>query len=265
MHLLQVKNLSGGYHAKKNVIHDISLNIEQNYFLGIVGPNGCGKSTMLKLITRVLTPHTGNSLLRGINIKEIPLKELYRKIAVVSQNTSLYFPISVHDFVLMGRIPFLNRLAPVTQEDLDITLEALTITETLSLQNKDATRLSSGERQRVFIAKALAQKPSILFLDEPTAHLDIGHQIQIMDLLRKLNQEQNLTIVAILHDLNLASEYCNRIALLHEGKLFTQGTPEQVFTYQNIEAVYKTIAVVKENPINRKPYVILVSGKKYDD
>ena len=122
--------------------------------------------------------------------------------------------------------------------------------------------MSSGERQRVIIAKALAQEPVLLFLDEPTSHLDIGHQIQILDLLKRLNRQNNITIVMVLHDLNLASEYCNRIILLNEGRIFKEGSPAEVLTYQNIEAVYKTVVVVRDNPINAKPYIILISQEK---
>jgi iron complex transport system ATP-binding protein len=162
----------------------------------------------------------------------------------------------------MGRIPHLKRLQFETQRDLKIAQDALAMTDTPHLKEKMINELSSGERQRVIIAKALAQEPSLLFLDEPTSHLDIGHQIQILDLLKKLNRQNNLTIVMVLHDLNLASEYCSRIVLLNEGRIFKQGSPAEVLTYQNIEAVYRTVVVVNNNPLNSKPYVVLVSGVK---
>ena len=136
------------------------------------------------------------------------------------------------------------------------------MTDALHLKDKKIDELSSGERQRVVIAKALAQEPILLYLDEPTSHLDIGHQIQVLDLLKKLNRQTNLTIVMVLHDLNLASEYCNRIVLLNEGKVFKEGSPREVLTYQNIEAVYKTVVVVNDNPVSSKPYVVLVPGEK---
>jgi iron complex transport system ATP-binding protein len=254
MHLLQVKNLSGGYHSNKNVVHNISFTVEHNDFLGIVGPNGCGKSTILKLITKVLAPQSGDSLLNGVNIKKIHLKQLYQTIAMVSQNTSLYFPISVFDFVLMGRTPFLNRLAPESQEDIAIAIEALNTTETLYLKDNDATRLSSGERQRVFIAKALAQKPIILFLDEPTAHLDIKYQIHILDLLKKLNHTQHLTIVMVMHDLNLASHYCKKLLLISGGRVVSFGTPNEVLTREIIESTYQARVNI-QNDKEGKPYI----------
>jgi len=164
--------------------------------------------------------------------------------------------------VLLGRIPHLGRLQLETKADYSISEKALGMTDTLHLKEKRMDELSAGERQRVIIAKAIAQQPFLLFLDEPTAHLDIGHQIQVLDLLKRLNQRDNLTIVMVLHDLNLASEYCNRILLLNEGEIFKEGSPQEVLTYQNIEAVYKTVVVVNNNPITSKPYVVLVSKEK---
>jgi iron complex transport system ATP-binding protein len=190
------------------------------------------------------------------------LKEFCQKVAFVPQDTIVNFSFSVLEIVLMGRIPHLKRLQLETRKDYSIVENSLIVTDTLYLKNKKIDELSSGERQRVIIAKALTQEPVLLFLDEPTSHLDIGHQIQTLDLLKKLNRQNNLTIVMVLHDLNLASEYCNRIILLNEGKIFKEGTPHEVLTYQNIEAVYKTVVVVMDNPINAKPYVILVSGAK---
>jgi iron complex transport system ATP-binding protein len=138
----------------------------------------------------------------------------------------------------------------------------MAMTDTLYLEDKRLDELSSGERQRVIIAKALAQEPVLLFLDEPTSHLDIGHQVQILDLLRKLNRERDLTIVMVMHDLNLASEYSTRIVLLNEGRIFKEGPPGEVLTYWNIESVYRTVVVVKDNPVNSKPYVILIPKEK---
>jgi iron complex transport system ATP-binding protein len=151
-----------------------------------------------------------------------------------------------------------------TKKDIKIAEDVLAVTGSLDFKNKKLDELSAGERQRVILSRALAQEPVLLFLDEPTSHLDIGHQIQILDMLKKLNQKNKLTIVMILHDLNLAGAYCNRIALLDKGRIFKDGKPEQVLTYQNIEAVYRTIVLVNENPVTHKPNVILVPGdKKY--
>lgn len=259
--LLKVNTLYGGY-DREWVIKDISLDIKRGDFLGIIGPNGSGKSTLLKLMSRVLAPRKGRVLLEGNDIAKMNLKEFCRKVAFVPQDTLINFSFSVLEIVLMGRIPHLGRLQFETKKDFSIARNALSFTDTLYLKEKYIDELSAGERQRVIIAKALTQEPILLFLDEPTAHLDIGHQIQVLDLLKKLNRQNNLTIVMVMHDLNLASEYCNRIVLLNRGEIFKEGAPRDVLTYQNIEAVYKTVVVVNDNPINAKPYVILVSGEK---
>jgi iron complex transport system ATP-binding protein len=259
--LLSVTGVCGGY-RKETVIKDISLEINKGDFLGIIGPNGSGKTTLLRLMSRVLAAQKGDIFLEGRDIARMDLKQFCQKAAFVPQDTLINFSFSVREIVLMGRIPHLKRMQWETKRDLGIAQAALAMTDTLHLQEKMIDELSSGERQRIIIAKALAQEPSLLFLDEPTSHLDIGHQIQILDLLKKLNRQKGLTIVMVLHDLNLAGEYCNRIALLNQGMIFKQGSPAEVLTYQNIEAVYRTVVVVKDNPLSSRPYVILVSGVK---
>ena len=259
--LLKISNLSGGY-GEKTVIKDISLKINKGDFMGLIGPNGCGKTTLLRLLSKIIKAKSGVVHLEGEDIAKMGLKEFCKKAAFVQQDTFINFPFTVFEIVMMGRIPHLKRLQQETKKDLDIVNNALEMTDTLSLKDKFINELSSGERQRVIIAKALAQEPSLLFLDEPTSHLDIGHQIQILDLLSKLNRQNNLTILIVMHDLNLASEYCNRLVLLNEGEIFKEGQPSDVLTYQNIEAVYKTIVVVNDNPISSKPYVILVAGRR---
>ena len=259
--LLKISNLSGGY-GEKTVIKDISLKINKGDFMGLIGPNGCGKTTLLRLLSKIIKAKSGVVHLEGEDIAKMGLKEFCKKAAFVQQDTFINFPFTVFEIVMMGRIPHLKRLQQETKKDLDIVNNALEMTDTLILKDKFINELSSGERQRVIIAKALAQEPSLLFLDEPTSHLDIGHQIQILDLLSKLNRQNNLTILIVMHDLNLASEYCNQLVLLNKGEVFKEGQPSDVLTYQNIEAVYKTIVVVNDNPISSKPYVILVAGRK---
>jgi len=259
--LLKINNLIGGYH-KEIIINDISLEIKKGDFIGIIGPNGSGKTTLLRLISKVLPLQKGNITFEGKDITGMDLKEFAQSVAFVAQDTIVNFSFSVLEIVLMGRIPHLKRLQLETKEDYLIAERSMAMTDTSDLKEKRIDELSSGERQRVIIARALAQEPLLLFLDEPTSHLDIGHQIQILDLLKRLNRQNNLTIVMVLHDLNLASEYCNRLVLLNEGKVFKEGAPPEVLTYQNIEAVYKTVVVVNNNPITSKPYVLLVSGEK---
>jgi iron complex transport system ATP-binding protein len=259
--LLNIVGVSGGYYAE-DVIKEISLEINPRDILGVIGPNGSGKTTLLRLATRVLYPRKGQIYFCDKDIAQIPLKVFCRNVAFVSQDIYSAFAFSVLELVLMGRIPHLARLARESKKDIEIAEKALLATDSLALRNKRVDELSAGERQRIVIAQALAQEPTLLFLDEPTAHLDIGHQIQILDLLKRLNRKNNLTIAMVLHDLNLASAYCNRVALLNEGVIFKEGDPETVLTYQNIETVYKTVVLVNNNPLTGKPNVVLVPQEK---
>lgn len=257
--LMRISGVTGGY-FKNTVVKDVSLTVEKGDFIGLIGPNGSGKTTLLRLVSRVLIPQAGTVMLEGENIFQKDLKSFCRRLAFVSQDITVHFSMSVFEFVMMGRIPHMKRLQFESKRDRAIANEALVLTDTLNLKKTMIDELSSGERQRVFVAKALAQEPSLLLLDEPTSHLDIGHQIQILDLLKKLNRDTGLTTLMVLHDLNLAAEYCNRIVLMDKGSIFKEGVPDDVLTYQHVEAVYQTVVVVQKNPITKKPYVILVPG-----
>jgi len=259
--LLKIDSVSAGYY-REDIIKGISLEVNTGDLMGIIGPNGSGKTTLLRLITRVLALRRGRIYFQGQDASQMNLKEFCRQVAFVTQDISTNFPFTVMETVLMGRIPHLKRLQFEARKDMEIAEAALLETSTINLKDKRIDELSAGERQRVIIARALAQEPVLLFLDEPTAHLDIGHQIQILDLLKKLNRCNDLTIVMVLHDLNLASAYCNRIALLDKGSVFKEGSPDDVLTYQNIEIVYKTVVLVDKNKITGKPNISLVPGNK---
>ncbi len=259
--ILEINDLSGGYYHSE-IIRDFSFKVNPGDFIGFIGPNGSGKTTLLRLLSRALAFTKGNIVFKGHPVNSISLKAFAQKAAFVPQETAINFPFLVAEIVLLGRIPHIKRMYSETRHDIQIAEHAMEITDTLHLKEKNITEISLGERQRVIIAKAIAQQPELLFLDEPTAHLDIGHQIQILDLLKRLNRDQGLTIIMAIHDLNLAGAYCNRIVLLSRGKVFKEGDPKSVLTYQNIEAVYKTIVVVKDNPLNDKPYVLLVPQEK---
>jgi iron complex transport system ATP-binding protein len=259
--LLSVQNLSGGY-GGDDVVRNVSFNTARGDFLGILGPNGSGKSTLLKLMSRVLRPREGRVLLEGSDIARLPLKGFCRRVAFVPPETPPAFSFSVWETVLMGRTPHLGRLEHETKKDFDCVARAMSFTGLEALRDKRTDELSAGERQRAVIARALAQEPALLLLDEPTSHLDVGHQIQILDLMRTLNRRDGLTVVTVLHDLNLASDYCDRVLLLDGGRLFRQGPPRDVLTYQNIESLYKTVVVVNESPVTRQPHVTLVPGHR---
>jgi iron complex transport system ATP-binding protein len=178
----------------------------------------------------------------------------------VPQDTLIVFEFLVRDIVMLGRIPYLKKFKKEAETDLSAVERAMTLTSTTHLADKFINELSAGERQRVIIAKALAQEPKLLILDEPTSHLDISHQIEIFNLIKRLSTREGLTVLAVLHDLNLASEYCDRLILLSEGRIYTQGSPREVLNYKTIEEVYKTVVIVHENPISKKPYIFLVPG-----
>ncbi len=257
--ILRIEGVTGGYFGEE-IVHGISLDVNAGDFLGLIGPNGSGKTTLMRLATRILKPSAGTISFKSRDIHTMALKELAKKIAFVAQDIGNDFSFSVMEIVLMGRIPHLSRMQFESKKDIEIARDALAVTDCSHLMNKFIGELSAGEQQRVMIARALAQEPELIFLDEPTSHLDIGHQIKILDLLKNLNINKKMTIVMVQHDLNLASGYCGKIALISEGKLFKHGSARDVLTYQNIEAVYKTVVLVNDNPVTKKPNVILVPG-----
>ncbi|MDY6862474.1 MAG: ABC transporter ATP-binding protein [Thermodesulfobacteriota bacterium] len=259
--MLEIKKLTCGYDDKL-VLKDINLMVSHTDLLGIIGPNGSGKTTLLRAITKVLKSKKGKILLEGKNILEISNKELAKKIAFVSQTSGINLNINVEEFVLLGRIPHRGPLQFLeNRKDIEIIKKAMLLTDTFALKERLLSELSGGERQLVTIACALAQEPGLLILDEPTAHLDITHKVKVLNLIKKLNKENGLTVIMVLHDLNLASEYCNRLVLIKNGVIRIIGSPQEVLTCKMIEDVYKTKVMIKENPVSSKPYVLLVSSE----
>jgi len=255
--MLIFTNVSSGY-RRRPVLKNITFTINKGDFTGIIGPNGAGKSTLLKTATKILRLYSGEIFLDNRQLSSLSRNEIARIIAVVSQEQTFIFPYKVMDVVLLGRIPYAKGIGLCTRADLKIACEALEAVGAIHLRDAYIDELSSGERQRVIIARALAQQPKLLFLDEPTSHLDISHQVEIFSLLTRLNKENHLTIVAILHDLNLASEYCNDLILLEDGQVRIKGSPKDVLDYRIIEDVYKTCVIVKENPLTARPYVFVI-------
>jgi len=259
--MLETKSLVCGY--DNFLLKGISFKVNFSELVGIIGPNGSGKTTLIRAITKLVRPKEGKIIYQGKDITKLSFKELAKEIAVVSQD--VYFPdmVKVKDFVLLGRIPHFKKFQFLeTNKDLEIVEEVMKLTGILEIKDRFLKETSGGERQLVLIARALAQEPKLLLLDEPTAYLDITHKIKILDLIRKLNKKYSLTVLIVLHDLNLASQYCDRLILLKEGKIYKIGTPSEVLTYQIIEEVYQTVVIVKENPFNFRPYVFLVSEEE---
>lgn len=257
--MLEINNLKFNYN-KNFKLENISFKLEKNCIFGIIGPNGSGKTTLLRSIIKLIHINSGEIIFNKQNILEMTQTEIAKNICYVNQNPMRDFKISVLDYVLLGRIPHRQKFQFFESKiDIQKSIEAMEITDTIHLKNRAINNLSGGELQLVVLAKALAQEPKLLLLDEPTNHLDIAHQIQILDLLKKLNKTQNLTIIIVLHDLNLASEYCEKLLLLNSGTVHMNGSPREVLTYQNIEKVYKTVVIVKDNPISKKPCIFPIS------
>ena len=251
--IYRVENLEFSY-GKVKVIKGINVSIRKGDFFGIIGPNGSGKSTFVKILTRVLKGYTGKIYFRGKELKNIKLSEFSKYVSFLPSSIPVYFPYKVEEFILMGRYPHLSKTERVKKEDIRIvekTIEKLGISE---IKNKKVFELSEGEKQFVFLAQLLAQDSEVLVLDEPISHLDIGHRFKIMDILEKLNKNGK-TIITILHDLNIASEYSKKILLFKDGRIYKQGRVEKVIDYRIIEDVYRTKVLVYKNPFTEKPYV----------
>ncbi|MGA1825126.1 MAG: ABC transporter ATP-binding protein [bacterium] len=262
--MLEIKDVTCGYDSKI-VLNKINIHIHEGEFIGIIGPNGSGKTTLLRTITRIIKPIKGEISLEGKNIWGMGFKELAQNIAVVSQDYETGC-MSVAEFILLGRIPYHSRFQLLeTENDMEVAKKCMDLTDTFRFKDQLMEEISGGERQLALIARALTQEPKLLLLDEPTTHLDITHQVSVLDLVKKLNREFGLTVVMTLHDLNLASEYCSRLILIHNGRIHKEGLPEEVLDYKIIEDVYKTVVVVRKNPISDKPFVLVVSGDNIRD
>lgn len=236
-------------------LEDITLEIPRQSFLALIGPNGSGKTTLLHLMSKVLQPDRGQVYLDGKSLAHFTARELSRRIAVISSEQHFQFPFPVFEVVAMGRFPYLGRLQKMSKEDWEIVDEALRMTRTDELRERPISQLSSGERQRVLIARAIAQRPSVLILDEPNAHLDINHQIAIFQLLQFLNEKHAITEVMVLHDLAAAAAFCKSVALLHQGELVKQGTPQEVITAENIRNIYGAEVVVSASESDGVPQI----------
>jgi len=252
---IDIKGLSFAFGTTK-VLKDISLSIEKGEFLALMGPNGSGKTTLLRCLMNYLTPEQGGVLVDAKPVHTMTDKEIAQLFAVVPQTSPTDFSFTAYEMVMMGRIPHArSRLSSENESDVSAVREAMKRTGTLEFTDREFAGLSGGERQRVIIARALAQDPEILLLDEPTVYLDITGQLEIMDLLRNLNGS-GLTIIAVMHDINLASRYCGKIALLHDGRLESHGTPQEVFTPENIMRIYDVEVIVRRDPLTHSVSVI---------
>lgn len=242
------------------VLRGIDLEVRDGEIVGVLGPNGSGKSTLLRVLSGALAPSAGRCLLRGRRVESLRPRERARLLAVVQQQTALTFGFPVWDMVAMGRHARLRPLRGLTAEDRQAVRRALERTDCAHLSDRLVTELSGGELQRVIIARALAQEPQALLLDEPTSHLDINHQLESGELLRALNREQGMTIVWVSHDLNLAAEFCGRLVVIGEGLVVADGAPEEVMTAELLTRVYGVRVPVMPNPVTGRPQVVIAAG-----
>ncbi|WP_186429251.1 ABC transporter ATP-binding protein [Clostridium sp. BSD9I1] len=253
---LIVKDLNYGY-GNKNILHNINLEFTKGKFYTILGPNGSGKTTLLKNISRAVPVSNKKVYIDNNDINSLSSKDLAQNLASVPQNTNIDFEFTALDIVMMGRAPYLKRFQNEQERDFKIVEDCMKMTNTWELKDKNINELSGGERQRVIIARALAQDTDILLLDEPISNLDIQHQIEILDTIKFLSKD--ITVITILHDLNLAAEYSDSLILLKDGYIKAHGSVETVFTEKNLEEVYNMHVCLIKNPITGKPHVLPVS------
>lgn len=252
---LIVKDLQFGYNSR-TILNGISLELRPKEMLGVIGPNGSGKSTLIQCIDGLLRPETGSILLNGKELKDISRKELARKVGYVPQTTSRsFFPSTVIDTVLMGKRPHLGWRS--SNKDVKNVIQVLRLIGIEDLAMRDINELSGGQQQKVLIARALAQEPAMLLLDEPTSNLDIKHQLEVVEIIREKVMEKSISAIMAVHDLNLAAKYTDRIVMMKDGKVFATGTPESVLTTENIRAVYGVVAEVIKNNGN-SPHIVPV-------
>ncbi|MCB2359456.1 heme ABC transporter ATP-binding protein [Clostridium estertheticum] len=253
--MIEINNVSFSF--EQEVLRDINIKFKSGKFYTILGPNGSGKTTLLRLLAKSLHSDKGKIIINEKELTQIKPRVLAKEMAVVLQSTEIEFDFSVQDIVLMGRTPHISRFSSESEKDMEIAMKAMKATNTWELRNKSINTLSGGERQRVVVARAIAQETGIILLDEPISHLDIHHQIEIMDQLKQLNLNKKITIIAVLHDLNIAAAYCDHMILMHDCGVYKEGIPEEVLTKDILKHVYGLEVYITKNPRTGKTFIML--------
>lgn len=261
---LYTNELNIGY-GERLIVKNLSVDIPDKKITTIIGSNGCGKSTLLKAITRIIPHQSGNVLLDGENISKGNTKELAKKMAILPQTPESASGLTVGELVSYGRFPHQKGMGRMSRKDYDVINWALEVTGTSDFKYRQVDALSGGQRQRVWIAMALAQETDIIFLDEPTTYLDMAHQLEVLELLQKLNAEQERTIVMVLHDLNQAARFADYIVALKEGEIVKAGTCEEVITHDVLKKVFQIDAAIGRDPRTNKPMCITYNLLKGED
>ena len=251
---LEARGVTGGY-GSKDVVRDVSLAVASGEFVGLIGPNGCGKSTLLRLLSGALRPRVGSVWLEGRRLTEFAGRDIARRVAFVPQQETAAFEFTVQDVVLMGRFPHRQGRRGPTPEDYAIVERALEAVDITHLKARSIMELSGGEHRRVLLARGLAQQTPLLLLDEPTAHLDITHQVELLERTRAITRDANKPVgaLAALHDLNQAAEFCDRLILMREGQILAQGTAEETLLPEHLRTAYGGEAHIGRNPITGRP------------
>lgn len=257
---ITTSNLSHSF-GKRNVLKHLSFSVEKGDFFIIIGPNGSGKTTLMKLMAGILKPRKGQIEILGLPKPSYSPRALARAVAFVPQRLPVDLPFTVREAVLLGRAPYQGTLGIERERDLEIAEQAMQFTEVDHLNSLYIGQLSGGEQQRVFIARAICQEPEIMLLDEPTAALDLAHQVKVMDLMEKLKIEKGITVIMVSHDVNLAAMYSDQVLLLKEGQVVCMGTPSEVLSFRRLEETYACKLLVDESPLGGFPRVTLVPGR----
>lgn len=252
---LIVENLNVNYGDKK-IVKNVNFQINSGEIVTIIGPNGSGKSTLIKAISRCLKPAEGSVYLDKVDINKINTKEIARKLAVLPQVKNVSSDVSVEELVSYGRYPHLKFGKRLCKEDSDIVEWALEKTGLIEMRKRFVTTLSGGERQRAWIAMSLAQKPKILLLDEPTTYLDISYQLEVLELVKELNETLGITVAMVLHDLNQAARYSDKILVINNGELCQYGTPDKIIKKCLLKDIFRIDADIYDDKINDCPYFI---------
>ncbi len=255
MDRLITEDLSISY-GEQLIVKNLSVTIPDKKITTIIGSNGCGKSTLLKAITRIISHQSGSVLLDGKDISKENTKSLAKKMAILPQTPDSTSGLTVVELVSYGRFPYQNGFGRLTKKDIEVIEWALEVTGTADYKYRSVDALSGGQRQRVWIAMALAQETEIIFLDEPTTYLDMAHQLEILELLQKLNQEQERTIIMVLHDLNQAARFADYIIALKDGEIVKAGSCEEVITQDVLKKIFEIDAVIGQDPRTNKPMCI---------
>jgi len=257
--ILQARDVDFSYHDGP-ILRGVNLGLERGELVGLLGPNGSGKTTLLKVLSGLLSPKRGHVLLDGQDVRTLKRRQVARRLAVVPQGLNTPFGFTAYEMVMLGRTPHVRPLVGAGQRDRQVVAETMRLTTTWELADRPFNELSGGEQQRVIVAMALTQEPQVLLLDEPVVHLDVSHQIEVLELIERLNRERGLTVLAAMHDLNLAALYFDRLVILADGRVAARGTPTEVLREELVHRVFGAEVQVQQHPTRHTPHIVLLPG-----